>query len=83
MASGNYSKSEFSRIVQTFLFAVQPHSRGHIFPNDGPQEDAMHTDLLSIGTTNTASLPGLTSVGDALKRMKSDGFCYVELMTSC
>lgn len=38
----------------------------------------MHTELPSIGTIDTASLPGLTSVGDALKRMKMDGFCHVE-----
>lgn len=38
----------------------------------------MHTELTSIDAMNTAALPGLTSVGGALKRMAADGFCHVK-----
>jgi hypothetical protein len=38
----------------------------------------MRSALSNIGAASAASLPQLTSVGDALGRMKADGFCHVE-----
>ena len=38
----------------------------------------MHKELSRVGAMNTPSLPGLASVGDALKRMNIDGFCHLQ-----
>lgn len=38
----------------------------------------MHIKLSNIGSMNSAFLPELISDGDALKRMKTDGYCHVE-----
>lgn len=38
----------------------------------------MHTDFSNTGAMNTALVSGLVSVGDALKRMKIDGFCHLK-----